>query len=189
MSILRKWKEKNRSFQATVWPSAAVERDWGKVSICSWGNGERKSGIGEKQGEIWRMLCWETLWIELVCHFKLAVDMVRDDIREFLYDWEETSIPEKGAAGIWCQSSQLCMWTGDYTCILRASNPFHKCKKHHTSYIGVGTSDWRICRHEDGVEEIGVRASEWWDGTCLAAGMVAWEGSFQGGEKDDRSWC
>ena len=37
---------------------------------------------------------------KLVCHFKLAVVIVEGGIREFMYDVEWTSIPEKGAGAI-----------------------------------------------------------------------------------------
>ena len=59
----------------------------------------------------------------------------------------QTSIPEKGTPGIWCAwvlvgltvRSQSYMWTGVHSCVLRACDLLVQCKKHHTSYFGVGT--------------------------------------------------
>ena len=51
---------------------------------------------------------------ELVCHFKFTTDMVRGNIKEFVYDVD--SITEKEADRIWCgwipvgQSSQSYKW-------------------------------------------------------------------------------
>ena len=43
-----------------------------------------------------------------------------------------------------------------------------------------------VSKSGDGISQVGVRASEWLGGdvggTCLAAGMIAGEGSFQGDE-------
>jgi hypothetical protein len=93
------------------------------------GNGEKGSRLRVTDVNFRRL---SQLKYKLVFHFKLATDMVEDDIREFVCDMDRPAFLEKGSSGIWCgwapvgQSSQL--WTSPQLYILRASDLFLRCK-------------------------------------------------------------
>ena len=66
----------------------------------------------------------------LICHFKLAADLVRGCILEFVNDTDRADGIECGWVPVG-QSSRPCKWTGAHLHVLRASEHLLQFKMHY----------------------------------------------------------
>ena len=73
---------------------------------------------------------------------KVRGGMVGDGIREFLYDVDGSTFLKGEQVGFVVdrnerggQRSQLHLWTTTHSCISRASDQFHQCKKHSLLFV------------------------------------------------------